>query len=158
MGRWQFGARTWVRKPRDGRLNLYVVTPGIQYIVQDQKPFGFNLVINGLPKKPTAVLPFDVYWAVVLDPELDANIQDERDLIIYTQSTFKPDPDSGFVQFPGYEVLRRYLGIKTMADLRRFRRRRKSPELPRVIIVPAHFMVRASVREKVASKTARASR
>ena len=158
MGKWQFGARIWERRPRDGRLNLYVVSPGTQYTVDGDKPFGFNCVINGLPKKPAAIIPWDVYWAVVLDPELNVNIQDERDLIIYTQTTFKPDRDAGFNQFPGHEVLRRYLGIKTMADLKRFRRRRRSAELPRVIIVQAHILLRASVREKPASKTARANR
>jgi hypothetical protein len=157
MGRWQFGARTWEQKPRDGRLNLYIVSPGSQYLVAGEKPFAFNCVINGLPKKPSSWLPWDVYWAVVLDPDLNVDILDERNLIIYTQSTFTPDPDAGFEQFPGHEVLRRYLGIRTMADLKRFRRHR-SRELPKLIIVPAHLMLRANVREKPVSKTARASR
>ena len=158
MGRWQFGARTWQPRPRDGRLNLYIVSPGSQYLVEGEKPFAFNCVINGLPKKPSSWLPWDVYWAVVLDPELNADILDERDLIIYTQSTFTPDPDAGFEQFPGHEVLRRYLGIKTMADVKRFRRRGRSRELPQIIILPAHLMLRANVREKPTAKTARASR
>ena|SRR5438067_2121959 len=158
MGKWQFGARVWERRPRDGRLNLYVVSPGTQYIVEGAHAFGFNCVINALAKKPTAAIPWDVYWAVVLDPDLNVDIHDERDLIIYTQTGFKPDLDAGLDQFPGHEVLRRYLGVKTMADMKRYRRKRGFRELPRVIIVPAHLMLRASVREKVASKTARANR
>lgn len=140
IGPWRFGRR-FAAKPRDGRLNLYVLSPGSQYSVDGATPFGFNCLINALPKSGTQA-EWDVYWAVVLDPALTTEFRSEQDLLLATQAEFPPAEDYTPQVAPGREVLRRYLHVTDTSDLDRYRR--KSGELPRVLIVPAHIVLRAS--------------
>jgi hypothetical protein len=93
IGPWRFGRRIRDPKPRDNRLNLYIVAPGTQYETGGSSGFGFNCVINAL-SKPGFEPEWDVYWAVVLDPALQAkDIRDEKDLIRGTEAEFSPEAE-----------------------------------------------------------------
>jgi hypothetical protein len=145
VGPWRFGRRIRDPKPRDGRLNLYIVSPGSQYVVSGAAGFGFNCVINSL-SKPGVEPEWDVYWAIVLDPALaKSDMRDEHDLIRGTEAEFTPDSGFALAQAPGKEVLRRYLKVEKMEGLERFRR--KSGALPRVILVPSGSVLRARAEE-----------
>ena len=145
VGPWRFGRRIRDPKPRDNRLNLYIVAPGTQYQVSGGAGFGFNCVINALSKQGYEP-EWDVYWAVVLDPALAGNdIRDEKDLIRGTEAEFTPADDFAVAQAPGHEVLRRYLKIDKVDGLERFRR--KSGALPRIILVPSGSVLRAHTEE-----------
>jgi hypothetical protein len=126
-------------------LNLYVTSPGTEYLVDGGAPFGFNCLLNALPKAGGET-EWDVYWAVVLDPALTQEIRSERDLLLDTQAEFPPAPDFTLEQAPGYELLRRYVRVTSIKELDQYRR--KSGELPRVLIVPAHIMLKASAGER----------
>jgi hypothetical protein len=140
IGPWHFGRRLR-DKPRDGRLNLYVVAPGTQYSVEGSSPFAFNCLLNALPKTG-AEAKYDVYWAVVLDPSFKKEIRSERDLLLGTQAEFAPKNDYTVQDAPGYELMHRYMRVANLKELKSYRR--KSGKMPRVIIVPAHIVVKAS--------------
>lgn len=144
IGPWRFGHRLR-EKPRDGRLNLYVVSPGSQFEVDGGSPYTFNCIVNALPKRAGAHVEWDVYWAIALDPSLTREIRDEHDLLMATQMEFETPEDFKIQDAPGHEVLRRYLRIASVGDLDQFRR--KSGHLPRMLIVPAHIVLKASAGE-----------
>jgi hypothetical protein len=141
IGPWQFGARVSDRKPRDKRLNLYLVAPGAQHHAEGYEEFDHNDVINALPPAD-AVVEWDVYWAIVLDPTLNQDLRSEQDLIVEAQNGFVPGDLFEFQDVPGHAFLRTFLGIDSLEGLAPYRRR--DGELPRVIIVPAGFAIRAS--------------
>lgn len=140
VGPWHFGRRLRA-KPRDGRLNLYITSPGSEYVVDASASYGFNCIVNALPKTGAQV-EWDVYWAVVLDPVLTDEIHSEQDLLLATQADFPDTVDFTIQKTPGHELLRRYLRITTMNDLDKYRR--KSGEFPRVLIIPAHIVLKAT--------------
>lgn len=145
IGPWRFGRRIRDPKPRDERLNLYIVAPGTQYQVSGAAGFGFNCVINAL-SKPGAQPEWDIYWAVVLDPAMaQSDFRDEHDLIRGTEAEFLPPQGFALIQVPGHEMLRRYLKIESVEGMQRFRR--KSGALPRVILVPSGSVLRARAEE-----------
>jgi hypothetical protein len=140
-GPWTFGALIPDRKPKDKRPNLYVVAPGTQYHNEQFKEYDHNIILSGLPTTADEV-DWDVYWAIVLDPALRADFRDERELIVAAQDGFAPGDrfDSGDI--PGAAFLRSCMHIQSVDDLQSFRR--ADGTLPRLIIVPAGFLVRAS--------------
>lgn len=140
-GPWTFGSLVPDRKPKDKRPNLYVVAPGTQYHNEQSQEFDHNIIISALPHTADEV-EWDVYWAIVLDPALHADFRDERELIVAAQDAFAPGDrfDSGDI--PGAAFLRTFLHIDSVAGLESFRR--ADGTLPRLIIVPAGFLVRAS--------------
>ena len=148
IGSWHFGRRLR-DKPRDGRLNLYITSPGSQYPVEGSSPFGFNCLLNALPKT-RGEAKYDVYWAVVLDPAFKKEIHSERDLLLATQAEFEPKKDYTVQGAPGYELLRRYVRVANLKDLKPYRR--KSGALPRVIIVPARIVLKASAGDSAPSQ------
>jgi hypothetical protein len=127
-------------KPSDSRLNLYVVMPGDEYHPAPGAA-GFNLVLNDLPRKEGAI-DWDVYWALVLDPQAQTNLTSERALILAAQGSFTPDASTTFEDLPAAQSLREHLHVNSFADLDRYRR--PDGNLPRVVIVPAGFAVRAA--------------
>jgi hypothetical protein len=141
VGPWQFGARVSDRKPRDARLNLYLVSPGTQHQAEGHEDFDHNDVINALPPEG-AVVEWDVYWAIVLDPGLREDIRSERELIVEAQEGFTPGDLMEFRDLPGQAFLREFLKMDSLDDLAPYRL--NDGRLPRVIIVPAGFAVRAS--------------
>ena len=141
IGPWQFGVRVSDRKPRDKRLNLYLVAPGTQHHAEGREEFDHNDVINALPPGD-AVVEWDVYWAIVLDPALRQDLRSEQDLIVKAQEGFVPGDLLEFQDIPGQGFLRAFLEIDSLDGLAPYRRR--DGQLPRVIIVPAGFAIRAS--------------
>jgi len=140
IGPWQFGARVSDRKPRDKRLNLYLVAPGTQHHAEGQEEFDHNDVINALPPGE-AMVEWDVYWVIVLDPSLGRDLRSEQDLIVEAQAGFVPGDLFEFQDIPGQAFLRAFLEIDALDGLAPYRRR--DGRLPRLIIVPAGFAIRA---------------
>ena len=143
-GPWLIGARS-NDKPRDGRLNVYLVAPGTQWHSDKAPQFDHNLVINALPKDSESAAEWDVYLAVILDPTLDIDVRSERDLILNRQQSFTPPEDYSFNSIPGVAFLREFLKFQSLSDLEGFRR--NDGTLPRLVLVPAKAMVRASATE-----------
>lgn len=141
VGPWQLGARVSDRKPRDKRLNLYLVCPGTQHHAEGYEEFDHNDIINDLPPEGT-VVEWDVYWAIVLDPALRQDLRSEQELIVEAQEGFLPGDLFEFRDIPGQAFLRAFLDIGSLDGLASYRL--KDGRLPRVIIVPAGFAIRAS--------------
>jgi hypothetical protein len=142
VGPWTIGARVGDGKPSDKRLNLYIVAPGKQYQLSDHAEFNHNLVINAVPKEDKQA-EYDVWWALVLDPTLEADFQDEHELILAAQGRFEPSRGYDVKQAPSFAILQRFLKIHDNTGLEEYIREDKT--LPRVLIVPAKFAIRASV-------------
>jgi hypothetical protein len=143
-GPWLIGARN-NDKPRDGRLNIYLVSPGTQWHSEEAPQFDHNLVINALPKDPESGAEWDVYLAIVLDPTLNIDVRSERELIMSRQESFDPPDDYSFNNIPGAAFLREFLKFQALSDLEGFRRRDGS--LPRLVLVPIKAMVRGTATE-----------
>jgi hypothetical protein len=144
IGPWYFGERVLYPTPRDRRLNLYLVSPGVQHRASGHEAYDHNDVINDLPVQGKP-MEWDVYWAVVLDPGLDQDFRSESQLLLATQREFHPHTPFEFDAIPGVGFLRNVLNLRSLQDLDKYRR--PSGNLPQVLIVPAGFAVRASVRE-----------
>lgn len=141
FGPWQFGVRVFDRKPRDNRLNLYLVFPGKLHQAEGHADFDHNDIINALPPEG-AVVEWDVYWVIVLDPALRQELRSEREMILQAQEGFTPGDLFEFRDVPGHAFLQAFLNTDSLDDLARYRM--KDGRLPRMIIVPAGFAVRAS--------------
>jgi hypothetical protein len=150
LGPWRFGAKVQAPsagrpdKPHDRRLNLYIVAPGTQN-QSSADEFDNNVIINSKPVTDGVDAEFDVYWAVVLDPNLRKDLRQERDLLIAAQEEFTPGDLFEFDDLMDPEFLRSVLKVESVFDLRRYRK--PGGALPRVVIVPAGFALRASVAD-----------
>jgi hypothetical protein len=143
MGPWDFGPRVNVQKPQDTRLNLYLVAPGYQHQAAGFEEYDHNDIINDLPPDGK-MREWDVYWALILDPRLQVDIQDEHDLLLYAQESFTLEEFTEFDEIPSSAFLMEFLDTYTLEGLKRFER--VDGQLPRLVIVPAGFAVRASVQ------------
>src|SRR6185437_9884556 len=141
FGPWSIGERLRQGKPLDTRLNLYLVFPGEQYRSPAHPEYNHNRVVNKYTVDGK-VREWDVFWCFVLDPTLNEDFRSERDLLMEAHQTFRPADLFDITDIPAHQAAAEHLGLRSMADLRRFRR--KDGELPRMIIVPAGFAVRAS--------------
>src|SRR5689334_13796710 len=141
VGPWNLGERLGDDKPADKRLNLYVVVPGVQYRTPGKPDYDHNLVINKYTVDGKA-REWDVFWCFILDPALRADLRSERELLLGKHQTFRPATLFEFKDIPAHALLAERLSIKSMADLRRFRRADGS--LPRLLIFPARLAVRAT--------------
>ena len=141
VGPWNLGERVAEDKPIDKRLNLYFVAPGVQYRAPGKAEYDHNLVINkytvdGKPRD------WDVFWCFILDPTLRPDLRSERELLLGKHQTFRPATLFEFRDIPSHTLIAERLSIKSMADLRRFRG--KDGSLPRLLILPARLVVRAT--------------
>jgi hypothetical protein len=143
FGPWQYGARGSEARPNDKNPNLYIVVPGSEHHSDAMPQFDHTAIISTLAKQEEA--NWDVYWAIVLDPDLTQDLRDERELLIEAQKTFTPRENFQLSDVPGREVLMRHLKVENVADLERFRR--NDGHLPRIAIVPARISVRATVTD-----------
>lgn len=141
VGPWRIGARVQDTKPRDQRLNLYIVAPGTQYHLDGSDDFDHNAIVNALPE-PGLSRQYDVYWALVLDPRLHTDFKSERQLLITAQANFVPGDLFEFDDIPADAYLRTFLKTDSLDDLAKHRR--KGGALPRILILPAGFAVTAS--------------
>jgi hypothetical protein len=150
IGPWNLGERLGNDKPEDNRLNLYVVVPGMQYRTAGKAEYDHNLVINkytvdGKPRE------WDVFWCFILDPALRADLRSERELLMAKQQTFRPADLFDIKDMPAHALMAERLGLKSMADLKRFRH--KDGTLPRLLILPARLAVRATAEVRDVTMT-----
>lgn len=142
IGPWNLGERVSGEKPLDDkRLNLYVVMPGVQYRSAGKSQYDHNLVINkytvdGKPRD------WDVFWCLILDPAMRPDVRSERELFLAKHQTFRPAARFDIKDVPSHAIMAERLGLKSMADLRRYRQ--KDGSLPRMLILPARLAVRAT--------------
>ena len=143
FGPWTLGERLSLsdETPRDKRLNLYVVVPGVQYRSPARPEYDHNLVVNkytidGKPRE------WDIFWCFALDATLSANLYSEQDLLVAAHQTFHPADNFAVQSLPANAVMKERLSVIKVGDLKRFRR--KDGSLPRLLIVPAHLAVRAT--------------
>ncbi|HEV2989667.1 MAG TPA: hypothetical protein VG759_14585 [Candidatus Angelobacter sp.] len=150
LGPWVFGPRLQQTKPLDKRLNLYVVIPGTQYRSPASPEYDHTLIVNGLTHDNPR--EWDIFWCLVLDPKLSEDLHSEKDLIAAAQDTFKPADLFDLEDVPARSVLAEELGARTLADLRRYRH--KDGRMPRLLILPARFAIRATAEmpENAAAK------
>ncbi len=140
FGPWQLGARLHAARGSDRRPNLYLVFPGDQHQAESGEECDHNAVLGAMPLEERA-FEWDVYWAVVLDPALGRGLRSERDLLIAAQSRFAPNDVFEFDDLPGAGFLRDIWHWDSVQDLASYRR--KDGRLPRVLIVPAGYAIRA---------------
>jgi hypothetical protein len=143
LGPWILGTRLKDGHPHDSRKNLYVVFPGVQYHSDASPDYDLNCIVNTLPESEES-LEWDVYLAIVLDPSVQDDFRDERDLVLAGQASFQPADLIEFEDIPASNFLHAALKIDGMAGLARFRH--KNGMLPRVAIFPAGFAIRATVQ------------
>lgn len=151
VGPWRIGARVQDPKPRDQRLNLYIVAPGTQYHLDGSDDFDHNAIVNAVPD-PGGSRQYDVYWALVLDPRLRTDFKTERQLLIAAQASFTPGDLFAFDDIPADAFLRNFLKADSLSDLAQYRH--KGGALPRILILPAGFAVTASAPAAPADATA----
>jgi hypothetical protein len=154
VGSWNLGPRV-SPKPSDKRPNIYFVIPGTKHAVAgthngnaEQTEYDDTEILSYAPDDPKE---FDVYWAIVLDPDLHEEFTSEPQLILASQSTFTPGDDFSFDKIPTAGFLENFLKISSLEKLDKYRR--PDGNLPRVAIITAGFAVRFSV-EKPEEKTA----
>ncbi len=134
FGPWQLGISTRNERPRDRRLNLYVVVPGTQHHADGWEGYDHNMIVNAVPDSDQPV-EWDVYWVLVLDPDLREDLRSERELLVTAQERFLPGDLLEFGDIPSSVVLRNYLHIDSLPGLEQFRQ--KDGTLPRILLLPA---------------------
>jgi hypothetical protein len=142
-GPWTLGSIVPGDKASDHRFNLYVIAPGLQH--QAPAPadeFNNAVLINSAEDSGDKVPEWDIFWVVVLDPEFNQDIRNERELLLLGQADFLPNDLYQPEDAPGHNLLRQ-LGIFSMNDLARFRR--DDGALPRAILLSAGTAVRMKV-------------
>jgi hypothetical protein len=149
FGPWDLGERLSASDdpPRDKRLNLYVVLPGGQYRSPEHPEYNHTRVVNKylLDDNPR---DWDIFWCLVLDPNLRVDLRSERELLVAAHQRFQTGDNFQIRQVPSYTVMAEKLSVTTAEGLHRFRH--KDGSLPRLLIVPAHLALRATAtREPV---------
>jgi len=142
-GPWIFGSIVHDDKASDHRFNLYVIAPGSQH--QSPPPadeFNHSVLVNSAEDEGDKTQEWDVFWVVVLDPEVTDEIRSERELLLLGQAYFLPRDLYEIEDAPGHTLLRQ-LGIFSVSDLARFRR--ADGALPRAILLSAGAAVKMKV-------------
>lgn len=142
IGPWNLGERVGSEKPLDDkRLNLYVVVPGVQYRAPGKSEYDHNLVVNKYTVDGKS-RDWDIFWCFILDPSLRPDVRSERELLLAKHQTFRPADLFEIKDVPAHALMAERVSIKSMKDLKRFRRR--DGTLPRMLILPARLAVRAT--------------
>jgi len=142
-GPWALGAIVHDDKASDHRFNLYVIVPGAQH--QAPPPadeFNHSVLLNSAGETADKDPGWDVFWVVVLDPDLNQEIRSERELLLLGQSYFVPSDLYQPEDAPGHSLLRQ-LGFVSLNDLARFRR--DDGALPRIVLLSAGMAVKMNV-------------
>jgi len=142
-GPWLIGSLVQDDKASDRRFNLYIIVPGAQH--QTAPPgddFNHSILINSDAAPGQRPTEWDVFWVVVLDPALNRDIKDERELLLLGQTYFIPGDLYDFDDAPGRDLLRQ-LAMTSLDDLAHFRR--SDGALPRVLLLSAGAAVRLNV-------------
>lgn len=139
-GPWILGSIIRDDHASDHRFNVYVIVPGNQHQAPaPAEEFNHSVLLNSDEDTSDRAPEWDVFWGVVLDPELNQEIRSERELLLMGQAYFLPGDLYQIEDAPGHNLLRQ-LGLDSMDDLARFRRR--DGALPRVILLSAGTAVR----------------
>jgi hypothetical protein len=141
FGPWNLGERLSEGKPLDNRLNLYVVVPGTQYRNAAYPQYDHNRIVNKYTVDGK-VRDWDIFYCFIIDPSLSGDFRSESDLLVAAHQTFRPADLFELSDIPSSEMLTEKLGVKSMKDLRKFRRKNRT--LPRLLIVPARLGVRGT--------------
>ena len=121
-GPWTFGSVVHDDKASDRRFNLYIIIPGSEHQFSGPADeFNHSVLINSDPEPGDHSAEWDVFWVVVLDPTLNADIKQERELLLLGQSYFLPGDLYELDDAPGRNLLRQF-GMTSLDDLARFRR------------------------------------
>jgi hypothetical protein len=144
LGPWDLGPKLTSQEKDDKRPNLYVVVPGTARVNPSAPEYNHNLVLSGLPKTDD-LSDFDVYWALILDPNVKEDIRAETQLLLAAQEPFTPGADFQFASIPSHAFLDSYLHINSLEQLSAFQR--PDGSLPKVAIIPAKLAVRAKITE-----------
>ena len=140
VGPWILGERLPDGKPMDKHLNLYLVLPGTQYRSAKYPQYDHTRIINKYTVDGE-VRDWDIYYCLIIDPKLSGRFSRESELLVAAHQTFRPG-GIRLSDIPSSEIMRKKMGVKSMADLRRYQR--KGHRLPRLLIIPAHVAVRAT--------------
>jgi len=142
-GSWTIGSLVPDDKASDRRFNLYIIVPGAQH--QSPSPvdeFNHSVLINSNDPPGDRPTEWDVFWVVVLDPSLNREIKEERELLLLGQSYFVPGDLYDVEDAPGHDLLRQ-LSMTSLNDLVKFRR--SDGALPRVVLLSVGAAVRMNV-------------
>lgn len=141
FGPWSLGERLSEGKPLDKRLNLYVVVPGTQYRSAAHPEYDHNRIVNKYTVEGK-VRDWDIFYCFIIDPSLTGDLRSESDLLMAAHQTFRPADLFDLSDVPSSELLTQKLGVNSMADMKKYRRRNRG--LPRLLIVPARLAVRGT--------------
>jgi hypothetical protein len=144
FGPWNLGGRLSEGKPLDKRLNLYVVIPGSQYRSPTYPEYDHNRIVNKYTVDGK-VREWDIFYCFIIDPTLRGDFRSEGDLLLAAHQTFHPADLFDVSDIPSHEMLAEKLGVDSMGDLRKYRR--KNHALPRLLIVPAQLAVRGTAEQ-----------
>jgi hypothetical protein len=142
-GPWTIGSLVPDDKASDRRFNLYIIVPGAQH--QFPPPgdeFNHSVLINSDDAPGDRPTEWDVFWVAVLDPSLNGEIKEERELLLLGQSYFLPSDLYEVEDAPGHDLLRQ-LSLTSLGDLAKFRR--SDGALPRGVLLSAGAAVRRNV-------------
>jgi hypothetical protein len=142
-GPWTLGSIVHDDKASDHRFNLYVISPGTQdQALPPADEFNHTVLINSADDEGDKTQEWDVFWVVVLDPDLNQEIRSERELLLMGQAYFLPGDLYEPEDAPGHNLLRQ-LGLDSLNDLARFRR--SDGALPRVLLLSAGMAVKMKI-------------
>lgn len=142
-GPWVLGSLVHDDKVSDRRFNLYIIVPGnMNQLPAPFDEFNNSILINSDASAGDRPSEWDVFWVVPLDPSLNREIKDERELLVLGQTYFLPGDLYDVEDAPGHDLLRQ-LSLTSLDDLARFRRGDGS--LPRVVLLSAGAAVRLNV-------------
>jgi hypothetical protein len=150
VGPWRLGASLKrvkngkPERPSDKRFTIYFVAPGTQYQNTTAPALDHNLLVNVVPENDDPIdAEFDLFWVIVLDPDVTKDLRSEADLIMLAQERFTPGDLFALDDAPGAGLLREALRADSLLDLQRYRR--KDGTLPRILILPANSIQSATI-------------
>jgi hypothetical protein len=131
-------------RPSDKRFTLYFIVPGTQYQNAAAPALDHNLLVNVVPENDDPInAEFDLFWVIVLDPDVTKDLRSESDLIMLAQERFTPGDLYALDDAPGAGLLREALRADSLLDLQRYRT--KDGRLPRILILPANSIQSATI-------------
>jgi hypothetical protein len=131
-------------RPSDKRYTLYFIAPGTQYQNVAAPALDHNLLVNVVPPSDDPIdAEFDLFWVIVLDPDMKRDLRSEADLIMLAQEHFAPGDLYALDDAPGAGLLREALRADSLLDLQRYRQ--KDGSLPRILILPANSIQHATI-------------
>lgn len=133
-----------IERPSDKRYTLYFIAPGTEYQNPAAPTLDHNLLVNVVPQNDDPIsAEFDLFWVIVLDPDVTKDLRTESDMIMLAQERFTPGDLYAIDDAPGAGLLREALRADSLLDLQRYRN--KDRTLPRILILPANSIQSATI-------------